>query len=353
MWSELVGRGIVEPVDDLSDANPPSHPKTLAFLADEFVAHGYDLRWLVKTVVLSDAYARAHAFDRSETERQELEANFLATPMRRMLSETLYDSIITAGHVFEVKHKAGKNLKVVWQESRRIKPTEGEPQRVDLARIEGQPPTGQPKMAAKDKPKAPAAGYDLEKAIELDFDAILADAKEEEGVKVDQMMVKSAEELEAERMQAEMRRRQAEYIDVFTRAIVDDNPQFGSALRMQTPAPEGHFLRVFGQPARQELGDERDQSPTMRQALMILNGRLTNEAARVGELEPIYALLDGKTAHVEKAIHLAYREILTREPDPQELADAREIIDAAGSPTAGMADLRWVLLNCHEFRFLP
>jgi hypothetical protein len=274
--------------------------------------------------------------------------------MRRMLSETLYDSIITAGHVFEVKHKAGENLKVVWQQGRRIKPTEGEPQRIDLSRVEAKPQSGgqAPQMAAN-KPKQPAAGYDLEKAIELDFDAILADAKEEDAVKVDQMMVKSAEELEAERMQREMRQRQADYIDVFTRAIVDDNPQFGSALRMQTPAPEGHFLRVFGQPARQELGDERDQSPTMRQALMILNGRLTNEAARVGELEPVYALLVGKTADVEKAVRLAYREILTREPAEQELADAREIIDAAGSPTAGMADLRWVLLNCHEFRFLP
>ena len=54
-----------------------------------------------------------------------------------------------------------------------------------------------------------------------------------------------------------------------------------------------------------------------------------------------------------KAARLAYREILTREPRPEELAEAKELIQAAKDPLEGMADLRWVLLNSHEFRFLP
>ncbi len=86
---------------------------------------------------------------------------------------------------------------------------------------------------------------------------------------------------------------------------------------------------------------------------MMLNGRLTHEASRVGELEPVYALLVGEKADVSQAIQLVYDEILTREPSAEELSEARIIIEDAGTPLDGMADLRWLLLNCDEFRFLP
>ena len=47
------------------------------------------------------------------------------------------------------------------------------------------------------------------------------------------------------------------------------------------------------------------------------------------------------------------REVLTREPSKSEMAEAKEIIADAKTSRAGMADLRWVLFNCHEFRFIP
>jgi hypothetical protein len=90
----------------------------------------------------------------------------------------------------------------------------------------------------------------------------------------------------------------------------------------------------------------------MRQALMMLNGRLTHEASRVGELEPMYELLDGKHKDTKAAVELAYLEILTREPSAEEFAEAVAIVNSENSPLDGMADLRWILLNCNEFRFL-
>jgi len=42
-----------------------------------------------------------------------------------MLSETLYDSIITAGHIFDVKHTPGKNMKTTWKLSQIAKPNSG------------------------------------------------------------------------------------------------------------------------------------------------------------------------------------------------------------------------------------
>ena len=122
---------------------------------------------------------------------------------------------------------------------------------------------------------------------------------------------------------------------------------------MASPAAPEHFLRIFGQPSRATLDEKRAHTPSMRQALMLLNGRLTHEASRVGELEPMYRLLTGKSRNNTAAVRLAYREILTRSPNSTELTEAVTIVTSAANPLRGMADLRWILLNSNEFRILP
>ncbi len=54
IWQRLIGRGIVEPVDDM-DAEPWS-PALLDWLAADFVAHAYDIRHLIATIMTSRAY---------------------------------------------------------------------------------------------------------------------------------------------------------------------------------------------------------------------------------------------------------------------------------------------------------
>lgn len=58
-WALLMGRGIVSPVDQMNSKNPPSHPELLDWLAADFVGHGYDMRRLVRAIVLSRGYQLA------------------------------------------------------------------------------------------------------------------------------------------------------------------------------------------------------------------------------------------------------------------------------------------------------
>jgi hypothetical protein len=166
------------------------------------------------------------------------------------------------------------------------------------------------------------------------------------------MRAMSDEQIEAERMMAMQREAAAaDSMKYETKTIVetiDDNPRFDSAMRMATPAPPAHFLRVFGQPERAGLGEFRDSSPSLRQQLMMLNGRMTHEASRVGPLEPIHRILQKDRS---KAIDWAYQEILTRLPTTAEKSEAMVLLEK--DPAEGMADLRWALLNSHEFRFIP
>ena len=354
-WKTLVGRGFVEPVDDFRSDNQATLPQTLDYLAEEFVASDYDLRTLVRLVVTSDAYQRGHAPPDSDAlAREQMETLLLATPVRRMIAESLYDSVVTAGHLFEPKHSPGKNERTLREVVRVPKGTRpGEAVLPgNLAPLKGGAMDRMPGGEAM--ASAGGSEYAFEEAIELDFTSLLKEQGADEEVALDEMKAVSKEELEAQRMmQQKMMRSSTAYEDKVVTRTVDDNPVFNSSLRMQSPAPEGHFLRVFGQPNRSDLGDLRDDSASMRQALMMLNGRLSHEAARVGDLEPIYPLLQGSTANLDAAIGLAYREILTRNPTTSELADAKAVIADGSTLLDGMADLRWVLINCNEFRFLP
>ncbi len=59
LWKAMMGRGLVEPVDDFRSTNPATHPELLTTLADDFVEHGYDLRHTLRRITLSGAYARS------------------------------------------------------------------------------------------------------------------------------------------------------------------------------------------------------------------------------------------------------------------------------------------------------
>ena len=59
LWARLLGTGLVDPLDQMHSGNPSSHPELLAWLANDLVSHGYDLRRLIQGIVLSEAYARS------------------------------------------------------------------------------------------------------------------------------------------------------------------------------------------------------------------------------------------------------------------------------------------------------
>ena len=57
VWADMMGRGIVDPVDDLRATNPPSNPELLDALAADFRKNGCDLKKLIKTIAMSRVYS--------------------------------------------------------------------------------------------------------------------------------------------------------------------------------------------------------------------------------------------------------------------------------------------------------
>jgi hypothetical protein len=67
MWHRYLGYGLVNPLDQMHSENAPSHPELLQWLARDTASNKYDLRRLMKGIVLSNAYARGSKYP-SETQ---------------------------------------------------------------------------------------------------------------------------------------------------------------------------------------------------------------------------------------------------------------------------------------------
>jgi Protein of unknown function (DUF1553)/Protein of unknown function (DUF1549) len=89
-WGYLLGRGLVNPIDDLRETNPPSNPELLDALADVFIASGYDLKALLRQILTSRVYqlsAQPTPLNRMDT------TFFTHYTIKRLTAEQLLDGI--------------------------------------------------------------------------------------------------------------------------------------------------------------------------------------------------------------------------------------------------------------------
>ncbi len=86
----LLGRGLVEPVDDLRATNPPSNPALLDALAADFVDSGFNLKQLLRTIMTS----RLYQLDSQPTAANAADSRFYSHyQVKRLAAEALLDAI--------------------------------------------------------------------------------------------------------------------------------------------------------------------------------------------------------------------------------------------------------------------
>jgi hypothetical protein len=108
MWAHFLGRGFVEPIDDFRVSNPPVMPDLLKRLADDFVANGYDLKQLIRTLCATQVYQLSSAPAKSADPDNKYWARFRLKPMA---PEELLTSLVSATNLGPLLEKvAGNNL---------------------------------------------------------------------------------------------------------------------------------------------------------------------------------------------------------------------------------------------------
>ncbi|MCC2672827.1 MAG: Bacterial Ig-like domain (group 2) [Armatimonadetes bacterium] len=225
MWAELLGRGIVNPVDDFRSSNPPANVALLDALAREFETSGFDRKRIIRLICNSQTYQRS-----TETNRfnESDEALFSHGRVRLLTAEQLKDAIA---------------------------------------------------VATRALPSMPEAA---------------------------------------------------------------ERPRYAT----QRPYPEtSSFTTAFGQPQRDTACTcERQTSPTLLQALELLNGGAAYGLVQTGAGK--YAGLENDTL-----IEELYLAALCRRPSEKERATARAYLARATKRDEAVADLVWTLVNTQEFLF--
>ncbi|HUY88049.1 MAG TPA: DUF1549 domain-containing protein [Pirellulales bacterium] len=90
LWGHFMGRGIVDPVDDMRDTNPPSNPALLDALARDFIEHKFDMKHIIRTIAASRTYQLdSRPIDDNRQDQQ----NFARFYARRLIAEVLLDSV--------------------------------------------------------------------------------------------------------------------------------------------------------------------------------------------------------------------------------------------------------------------
>ena len=93
MWYHLFGRGIIEPVDDIRNSNPPSNGPLLDALAKDFVVHNFDRKHLIRTILNSRTYQLSSL---TNEHNQDDNKYFSRYQLRMLGAEQLLDAICTA-----------------------------------------------------------------------------------------------------------------------------------------------------------------------------------------------------------------------------------------------------------------
>jgi hypothetical protein len=90
MWGHLMGRGLVDPVDDMRATNPPSNPELLDALAKDFIAHKFDVKHVLRTICNSRTYQLSSApneYNKHDTQ------NFARHYGKRLIAEVFLDAV--------------------------------------------------------------------------------------------------------------------------------------------------------------------------------------------------------------------------------------------------------------------
>ncbi len=109
IWKHFMGRAFVEPVDGFGEEYPATNPELLAWLAEDFVIHGYDLQHLMRTILNSKTYQRSSVTNKSNEDDEIYYSHAYMKPLSA--DQFFYSMLQAVGFEKLQQRKAGGQLK--------------------------------------------------------------------------------------------------------------------------------------------------------------------------------------------------------------------------------------------------
>ena len=331
MWKRVMGLGLIEPVDNVTDQTAASNPQLMSYLEGLMVDVGYDLVQFQR--ILFNTKTAQRDAPKHQPAADEI-YHFPGPVLRRMTAEQIWDSVLTLvlPDLDERLNDAGARASTVYSSYERLSTLSGEalservgvevlrytdPDRYRQARRQQRSQTMQADSTERSEGQR--------KARELRRQ--LSKAR------------RSGNKDEEARILAEMREVTADYRSRRSAGA----RQLARASDLPSPAPAGHLLRRFGQSDREQI-EAAHSDANVPQVLTLLNGFVEQQIMRP---ESLLMRAIQAAPRVRDRVRVAYLSILNREPTPAEI----RMWTAERSKDVSR-DMVWTLLNTNEFRFV-
>ncbi len=321
LWAELVGHGFDDPVDDMGPDHKPRAPETLKYLAEQFTANHYDIKWLFRTIMATSAYQR------QSRSRHELSTQpFVASCPQRLRADQLFNSLVRVLEIDEAaliqqqqgrgggKKDAGKAAAPAANTtaSNNTPNSNGKNQARKQAGkkfLQARKAAGLPSATGKGGP-GPLTIINASAEMPAPSDAMMAEEKDSTAAP------KKPEEKK--------------------------KGQQGPG-----PGPRGPALQTFGF----DPSERRDEvAGSIPQALWAMNAPLVNRKIKARPDNMLGRLLKEEKNNEAVVVDL-YLRSLAREPKPAELKTCLAHVDSVGNRQEAFEDILWSLLNSTEFLY--
>ena len=298
LWQRYLGRGAAEPLHDMPEPENWDNPELVRTLQGTVLALNYDLRAITKAIVSSKAYSALASTSSAKLS----DPYFFPGPvLRRMNAEQIWDSLLTlmVEDPFAYRRTSGK----AYNDIINMMDTGAVPI-PEFVRI-----------------------IERYNAYRPDNDLI-----DRNGKPVNAKTSNKSKKGEEEMMMMRDARR--------NRMIL------ARASELPQPAPQGHFLRDFGQSNRNFLVDAATLAGSVPQVMELMNGAATQILANRNSL--IFQKMKAEKDPLKRA-DIVFLSILSRKMTPKEQA---MIVKELKRGDAALTDLIWALLNTPEFLFI-
>jgi hypothetical protein len=282
LWKRFFGLAVQEPLEDLDDLTKASNPELLQLLGKVMVAADFDLREFQRVILNSKAYQAVSSVTPSSGDAEKY--LFPGPVLRRMSAEQAWDSILAL-----------------------VLGTSLDDYKVDRSN----------RVTRYDFP------YEQMEADEVREKVLLM--KKNGYLKSNQRIV------------------EADFVD--GKRPVKMNDEFLlRASELSQPAPDNHFLRMFGQSPRDLVNDSSVEG-SIPQSLMLMNGGVQN---LLYDRDARLSKMLRRSGDFKSAVQFLFLSFFCRPPTPDEMNTIEEAI-AAGMKKE---DLTWALFNSTEFLFV-
>lgn len=406
LWKKAMGMGLIEPVDEITDSTVPSNPQLMAYLERTMKDLNYDMKAFLSIVFNSASYQRAAYTKDVELGEQ---YHFPGPLLRRMTAEQIWDSMVTlykpAPDTPSVAAQVDRDMtvrKVEWLDRslNALSGAELSAGAVKVASVQKQLAAEVRKAqealieATKNKDEeairaARRVVSNQRRAIDEAAEEIIysmgfkkfaqlaregklqeqvddvAFAREIEKIirsnqgkdlEIDEALKVLAKQ-ERTRLNAQQTarlKRDAELLKVENKKELTSLKAWENfrdtymvrAADVRSPAPNGHFLREFGQSDR-ELVENANEDATVGQALMLLNGKTFTQL-----MNP-YTMISRSLRRAEtpeQTVDTIYLSLFSRKATAEEQALLKPVLKGQGH--TGKGDALWTALNTRQFYFI-